>query len=177
MILQHKLKKRRGNISLKQERLTPVLWSITRRFGRYARETAVGITEKAGRVPPAVGTLAECRERIGRYENMLLFSSKYDLEDSFDFEGMHASLHKFKQTVASFRSDIQKLLPRYLLLSNEGCGQCETCTYPHAPCRFPEQLCHSLEGYGFLVSELAKSAGMHYHNGANTVTYFGALLF
>lgn len=132
---------------------------------------------KSWACPPAVGTLAECRERIGQYENMLLFSSKYDLEDSFDFEGMHASLHKFKQTVASFRSDIQKLLPRYLLLSNEGCGQCETCTYPHAPCRFPERLCHSLEGYGFLVSELAKSAGMHYHNGTNTVTYFGALLF
>jgi len=35
----------------------------------------------------------------------------------------------------------------------------------------------SLEGYGFIVSELAESAGIRYHNGANTVTYFGALCF
>lgn len=52
-----------------------------------------------------------------------------------------------------------------------------TCTYPSAPCRFPHQLHPSLEGYGFLVKELADAAGMHDHNGPLTVTYFGALLF
>ena len=65
----------------------------------------------------------------------------------------------------------------FLLLSNEGCGRCTACTYPDAPCRFPQLLHHSLEGYGFIVSDLAKEAGIRYHNGANTVTYFGALLF
>ena len=64
-----------------------------------------------------------------------------------------------------------------LLLSNEGCGRCARCTYPDAPCRFPELLHHSLEGYGWIVKELADAAGIRYHNGPNTVTYFGALLF
>ena len=36
---------------------------------------------------------------------------------------------------------------------------------------------HSLEGYGFIVNELATEAGIRYNNGANTVTYFGALLY
>jgi hypothetical protein len=35
----------------------------------------------------------------------------------------------------------------------------------------------SLEAYGINVSELAKSAGMKYINGQDTVTYFGAVLF
>jgi hypothetical protein len=36
---------------------------------------------------------------------------------------------------------------------------------------------HSIEGYGILVSELAKKAGVNYNNGENTITYFGSLLF
>ena len=38
--------------------------------------------------PPAVGPVDDCKKRIQQYEKMLVFSVKYDLEDSFDFEGM-----------------------------------------------------------------------------------------
>ena len=127
--------------------------------------------------PPAVGTLHDCQCRIEQYNTMLLFSGKYDLEDSFDFEGMTAGLHAVKKPVDVFAEKIDERLTDYLLLSNEGCGRCETCTYPSSPCRYPSRLYHSIEGYGFVVSELAKHAGIRYINGADTVTYFGALLF
>jgi len=127
--------------------------------------------------PPAVGTIEECAQRVGRFDKMLLFSQKYELEDSFDFESMTQGLLDFKQLVDRYQQKLAGVLPEFLLLSNEGCKRCRTCTYPDAPCRFPERLHHSLEGYGFIVSELAKAAGMHYNNGANTVTFFGALLF
>ena len=127
--------------------------------------------------PPAIGTIAECMERVNKYDNMLLFSCKYELEDSFDFEGMVAGLLDFKQRVDTFQLNLESVLSEYLLLSNEGCGRCSECTYPDAPCRFPHLLHHSLEGYGFVVNELAKEAGIRYNNGADTVTYFGALLF
>ena len=127
--------------------------------------------------PPAVGTIAECRERVNQYEKMLLFSRKYELEDSFDFEGMTEGLLDFKQTVATFQRNLEGVLSDFLLLSNEGCRRCAQCTYPTAPCRFPQLLHHALEGYGFIVNELAGEAGIHYNNGMNTVTYFGALLF
>ena len=127
--------------------------------------------------PPAVGTVEECRKRVEQYDIMLLFSRSYPLEDSFDFEGMMEALADFKNRVDAFAVEIEQLLPKFLLLSNEGCHRCAECTYPSAPCRFPQKLYHSLEGYGFLVSDLAVQAGMRYHNGANTVTYFGALLF
>lgn len=127
--------------------------------------------------PPAIGTLEACKARINQYDTMLLFSKKYELEDSFDFEAMEDGLLDFKKTVDEFDRKIRDVLPEYLLLSNEGCGRCTECTYPHAPCRFPQLLHHSLEGYGFLVSELAKKAKIRYYNGVNTVTFFGALLF
>ena len=127
--------------------------------------------------PPGVGTIAECTERVRQYENMLLFSCKYELEDSFDFEGMSAGLLAFKERVDVFHRQLNSVLSDFLLLSNEGCGRCQICTYPDAPCRFPHLLHHSLEGYGFVVNELATEAGIRYNNGINTVTYFGALLF
>lgn len=127
--------------------------------------------------PPAIGTLEACKERVCKYDKMLLFSKRYELADSFDFDGMITGLRDFKDTVDTFNQHIKSVLSDYLLLSNEGCGRCSTCTYPNAPCRFPQSLHHSLEGYGFLVNELAQEAGVHYNNGPNSVTYFGALLF
>lgn len=127
--------------------------------------------------PPAVGTVDQCRERVEQYDRMLLFSQVYPLEDSFDFEGMMEGLHDFKRRVDTLHRNISTQLPEFLLLSNEGCGRCPVCTYPDAPCRFPALLHHSLEGYGLIVSELAREAGIRYNNGPDTVTYFGALLF
>ena len=127
--------------------------------------------------PPAVGTIDECRARVEHYDNALLFSKVYQVSDSFDFEGMQKGLRNFKHIVDDFAQRLQGVLSDYLLLSNEGCGRCTRCTYPDAPCRFPNLLHHSIEGYGFIVSELAKAAGIKYNNGPNTITYFGALIF
>lgn len=127
--------------------------------------------------PPAVGTVDECRERCLRYDKMLVFSVKYDLEDSFDFEGMTKGMDDFKQVARTLESEIKPYLKNYIILSNEGCGTCAQCTYPDNPCRFPDKVHGSIEGYGIFVNELADMAGMNYINGVNTVTYFGAVLF
>jgi predicted metal-binding protein len=65
-----------------------------------------------------------------------------------------------------------------LVLGAGGCPLCEECTAKvNQPCRFPDQAVTSLEAYGINVSTTAGKAGMKYINGANTVTYFGAILF
>ena len=127
--------------------------------------------------PPAVGTLNECRARVDQYDNFLLFSQKYALEDSFGIEGMQRRMLAFKDSVDVLDDMIKSMLPRRLILSNEGCARCAKCTYPNMPCRFPERLYHSIEGYGFNASELAEAAGIMYNNGVNTVTFLGGLLF
>lgn len=127
--------------------------------------------------PPAIGTIDECRARVSRFDRMLLISRAYKIEDSFDFEGMAEAGKDFKRLVDRFQKNIENVLSGYLLLSNEGCFRCAKCTYPDAPCRFENRLHHSIEGYGFIVSELAREANIRYNNGPNTVTYFGAVLF
>ena len=107
--------------------------------------------------PPAIGTVDECRERVQQYDTMV------------------AGGEKFKQVCLDVDRAIRRHADDFLLLANEGCDKCKECTYPDAPCRFPEQTHGSLEGYGIFVSELAKQAGINYINGANTVTYFAGI--
>lgn len=127
--------------------------------------------------PPGVGTVEECRAHCLQYTHMLVLTGKYDLEDSFDFEGMAAGHAAFAEICDHLADYLTDRLPDFLVLSNEGCPRCESCTYPDAPCRFPEKLHPSVEAYGILVSNLAKKAGVNYINGKDTVTYFGALLY
>ena len=127
--------------------------------------------------PPAVGTLGECRERCLRYERLQVFSRAYLLEDAFDFEGMADALADFKQRVIAVAPAIRAEAKSPLILSNEGCGLCARCTWPDAPCRFPDRCFHSIEGYGFVVSELARDAGIAYNNGPGTVTFLGGVLY
>ncbi|MFV0465577.1 MAG: DUF2284 domain-containing protein [Lachnospiraceae bacterium] len=127
--------------------------------------------------PPAVGTVEECRKRCLQYDTALIFTGMYNLEDSFDYEGMLQGMKDFKQLALKLDAEVKPYLTDYIVLSNESCEICSECTYPDAPCRFPDQLHHSLEGYGIMVGDLAKLTGINYNNGTNTVTYFGALLF
>ena len=62
-------------------------------------------------------------------------------------------------------------------LGCEGCDICEKCTYPDAPCRFPEKAIPSIEACGISVVELSKLIGLNYNNGPCTVTYFCMILF
>nr|MDD6336546.1 DUF2284 domain-containing protein [bacterium] len=124
--------------------------------------------------PPAVGTLEQCRQQCLAFSSALVFSAAYPLEDCFDIEGMRRGHVRFKQVCDRL---YDMLDPPFLLLSNEGCNRCRQCTYPNAPCRFPERLFPSLEGYGILVYELAKSAGVPYNAGPNSVSYFGLLCY
>ena len=127
--------------------------------------------------PPAIGTIDECRERALKYNTMIVFSGKFDLEDSYDFEGMMSAMKGFKEIAGRLADEVRPVIDNYLILSNEGCGTCEKCTYPDNPCRFPDKVHGSIEGYGIAVSKLAVQTGIRYNNGANTVTYFGALLY
>lgn len=128
---------------------------------------------KSWACPPAVGTADECRNRCLQYENALLVSTVYQLEDSFDFETMAEGAEHFKHLSESLHA---KLDVPHILLANGRCALCDPCSYPDEPCRFPDKCLHSLSGYGVYVSATAKRAGILYNNGENTVTYF-ALLF
>ncbi len=141
------------------------------------RDNTCGQYGKTWACPPAVGTLEQCRSRCLRYGKALVFNAVYPLEDSFDYEGMMRGHRAFKQLCDRLYHLAKPSLPDFLLLSNEGCARCQSCAYPDSPCRMPELLFPSVEGFGIHVGQLAEKAGLHYTNGENTFTYFGLLLY
>ena len=127
--------------------------------------------------PPAVGTLDECRERVSDYRYFQLFAKAYRLTDPLDLEGVKDALADFKEAVGELDHKLRFRPEKLLVLSNESCDLCKKCTYPDSPCRFPDKMHHSIESYGFYVSELALQAGIKYNNGSSSVTFFGAVLY
>ena len=105
-----------------------------------------------------------------------MFRAKYDLEDSFDFEGMQAGMRAFKTVCARLDDAARKHLTRFMLLGNESCGRCEKCTYPDAPCRFPEKAIPSMVAYGLVVSQVCEQSGLPYYYGPKTITYTSCIL-
>ena len=49
-----------------------------------------------------------------------------------------------------------------MALSTESCDICEVCTYPDAPCRFPQKMHPCVESHGIIVCELAEKYNMNF---------------
>lgn len=127
--------------------------------------------------PPGVGSLSELERRIKSYKNACVFTCKYNLQDSFDFDGMIEGQKSTKRVLQNITESFIADGRKFMALGCEGCGLCEKCTYPDAPCRFPEKAVPSVEACGINVVELAKKSGISYNNGADTVTYFCIILW
>ena len=125
--------------------------------------------------PPGVGELEDLKKKILGYPNFLVFTTKHDIEDSFDIEGMGLARDEHKKLEALLLKVLKG--ENYLLLSAGGCNICEKCTYPSAPCRFPERANPSMEACGINVVELSRDVNINYVNGENTVTYFSLVLY
>ena len=147
-------------------------------FRQACESNACGNYGKCWMCPPDAGPIDELIERAKSFRYALVYQTIGQLEDSYDFEGMMEAAHA--HSVVS-----EKLRPVFascgfsdaLHLGAGGCHVCPVCAKrTDEPCRHPDLAMASLETYGVNVSQLARLCGMKYINGANTVTYFGALL-
>lgn len=147
-------------------------------FRELCQKNTCGFYGACWTCPPDAGSIEELIEQAKRHTHTLVFQTVHPLEDSFDIEGMHEASVKHNRLVQAVNSAARAEHPGCLVLGAGTCGVCARCTKPDGePCRFPEKAVVSLEACGIDVAQLAKAAGLKYINGANTVTYFGAVLF
>ncbi|HNX14675.1 MAG TPA: DUF2284 domain-containing protein [Oscillospiraceae bacterium] len=138
---------------------------------------ACGRYGKTWGCPPGIGPIAEWKEKILSFSHAVMFNYIGKIEDSYDFEGMQEIGNQFTQKMRSFNEQLQKTGEKVLLFGAGSCSICEKCTYPDASCRFPEKMVPSMESCGMFVAKMAEPNGFKYINGANSVTYFGIVLF
>ena len=129
--------------------------------------------------PPASGTLEEQKKKILSFQNAFVFTTKHDLEDSFDYEGMTNGKELHTMLTLELKDSLGDVFHIY------GAGSCPSCkdengkihcAFPD-PCPFPDKKISSIEAAGINVTELSKVAGVVYNNGPNTVTYFSMTLY
>ena len=137
----------------------------------YCKTNACGLYNKSWTCPPACETLEEQRKKILSYKNVLVFTTIRKLEDSFDFENMTIA----RDDHILLTAGLSKRLGDNPVYGAGHCPICKTCAFPD-PCLFPEKKIGSIEAAGIDVTALSKAAGIKYHNGQNTVTFFSMIL-
>ena len=126
--------------------------------------------------PPGCGELSECAAKIAGYRTGILVQSVGELEDSMDVEAMMETESDHKAHFQDLYADLRKRYPHMLALGAGCCTQCAVCSYPDAPCRFPDRMVSSMEAYGMLVLEVCQKNGMAYYYGPNTIAYTSCFL-
>lgn len=127
--------------------------------------------------PPACCTLEEAAERAGSYSRGVLLQTVGDREDSYDFEAMvevsHRNREQFDALTDALRAQKADVFP----MSAGTCTRCEHCTYPDAPCRFPEKVFPSMEACGLFVSKVCKDNQVPYYYGDDKIAYTCCVLY
>ena len=126
--------------------------------------------------PPYCGTLAQCAEKLQTYGQGILVQTVGKLEKTIDTKGYRLTEEKHLTLLHTLYGELRKTHPAALCLGSGGCRICKKCAYPE-PCRFPEDACSSMEGYGLFVSQVCRDNGAAYYHGEKTVTYTACILF
>lgn len=126
--------------------------------------------------PPGCGSLEECRSRIGGYRWGILVQTVGELEDSLDYEGMMETEKRHKETFLKAAEMLKRQYPGLLALGVGCCTVCSSCSYPDAPCRFPDKQISSMESYGIMVSDLCRENGLGYYYGPGKIAYTSCYL-
>jgi predicted metal-binding protein len=127
--------------------------------------------------PPACGTLEAMAEKAKHFSKGILIQTIGDVEDSFDFEAM-AEISKQNET--NFNRLVDALIDAGVdcwPMTAGTCTRCKQCTYPDAPCRFPNKLFPSMEACGLVVSKVCSDAGVPYYYGSQKLAYTGCVLY
>ncbi len=128
--------------------------------------------------PPFIGSSEELIERAKKYAFGLVFQTVTEIEDSYDFEGMMEAADHHQKLADQLEKVVEKEYPNYLLLTAGACNRCAKCgQLTGEACRMPEKMVSSVEAYCMDCAQLASISDMNYMNGADTVTYFGLILF
>ena len=148
-------------------------------FRDICKSNGCGNYGKCHMCPPDGGEIGELIEKARAFSNAVMYQAVYAIEDSFDFEGMQEAGKAFNLCSRRIHAKAGELFPNpFLHLAAGGCRTCEACARrDNLPCRSPGNALASLESYGVDVYRTSSRAGLKYTNGANTVTYFGMLLF
>lgn len=112
----------------------------------YCEQNACGRYARNYTCPPVIGEVNDLSKIVQSYADAVIIQNIYQLEDSYDFEGMMNGQTKHnEQTHNIYRILKEQLNDHVLVLSAGGCTLCKACgILTNTPCRFPDFLFRSI---------------------------------
>ena len=128
--------------------------------------------------PPGAGTYEELQDNItSRTAGVVVQTVRdgVDYYEDWDILEETRALHngRLDELARAMRSEFDGLLE----FSTGGCDLCEECSYPHAPCKKPDERRESLSAHGVAVGAMCKNAGLDYAFVNGGVRFVGLILY
>ena len=144
---------------------------------RYICQTECPMYNTTWACPPAVGTVEACQKRVMAFEEGLLIATITEVSDIANIEETLATRSDHVEITRQVLAMVREQAAQTLTLSTEACAHCAHCTWPDAPCRFPDRMFPCVESHGILVTDLAEKHGIEFLAHGNIVTWFSLILY
>lgn len=145
---------------------------------RWICENECGQFGKSWACPPAVGTVAQCREHCLSYNTCLVISTVTEVPDISDIAQTLATRREHEEVTDQVAELLREFGAKPFTLSTESCAICPRCAVLDGqPCRFPEKMHPCVESQGINVIPILEENGLEFQYGSNVVTWVSMLLF
>lgn len=145
---------------------------------RWVCEHECPMHNKTWACPPAVGTVAECRERCLRYVNCLIISTAAEVTDIGNMDEGLATRAGHEEITGQVREILAELGANPLVLSTQACAICDRCAWLDGQsCRHPEKMHPCVESFGINLIPTLEELGLEYEFGRQVITWFSLLFF
>ena len=145
---------------------------------RWICENECPMCNKTWACPPAVGTVASCKEKCRGYENCLMIATITEVEDIANLEETLDT----RPDHEAITNDVVAMMAEQgvnpYVLSTEACAICERCAWLDGqPCRHPEKMHPCVESHGINLIPTLEENGIEFQFGCNVVTWVSLLFY
>lgn len=145
---------------------------------RYICKAECPMYGKTWACPPAVGEVAECKEKCLSYEKCLVVGTIVEVADSADIQETLATRFDHEKLTNQVRDLFREQGVQPYILSTEACAVCERCAYLDGlPCRMPGKMHPCVESHGINIIPTLEENGLDFVYGVNIVTWYSLLFF
>ena len=143
---------------------------------RWICENECPMCNKTWACPPAVGTVASCREKCRSFENCLMIATITEVADITDIEETLATRPDHEAVTEEVAALMAQQGVKPYILSTEACAVCERCAWLDGePCRHPQRMHPCVESHGINIIPVLEENGIEFQFGANVVTWVSLL--
>ena len=128
--------------------------------------------------PPAVGPVAECKEKCRSYAHCLMIATITEVNDISDINETLATRPGHEKITNQVRDLMREQGIHPYILSTEACTVCERCAWLDGqPCRLPGKMHPCVESHGINLIPTLENNGIQFQFGSNVVTWVSLLFY